>query len=381
MADDGARVQLLALTGICAERTILWEIEEVTDANCYWKRVLNGRTFLTVSWKGRPLLYAVVVLLAFSVSSAFAERCLTANEIDDTTRAALTDAAVRYFGLIAKGDAVSLRQSATPSLAAAFSAVETKVKESQPALAGAKATARPPSVLIAEGAAAMPRAEFFCGVFGSKGQTRDSAVFTLNNLPPGKYGVVILDAPTSKGPFTVSLILQQQGSDWKLGGLYIKGAQSAGHDSDWFATRAREFQTKGQKHNAWIYNLQAISLVSPLPFMSTAVTDKLYDDSQKSQPPDFPADGKTADIAAGTATYKLTAIFPEVVGNDLDLIVRYQASDISNTNQAYQNNVAVMKVLLTKYPELRDAFAAVVGRAVDPSGRDYGTMLAMKDIK
>jgi hypothetical protein len=40
-----------------------------------------------------------------------------------------------------------------------------------------------------------------------------------------------------------------------------------------------------------------------------------------------------------------------------------------------------MKALLTKYPELRDAFAAVVARGVDPSGRDYGTMSAMKDIK
>ena len=74
-------------------------------------------------------------------------------------------------------------------------------------------------------------------------------------------------------------------------------------------------------------------------------------------------------------------MFPEVVGNDLDLIVKYQAADISNTNQAYQSNVAVIKALVTKYPEVRDAFAGVVARAVDPSGRDYGTLLAMKDIK
>lgn len=115
--------------------------------------------------------------------------------------------------------------------------------------------------------------------------------------------------------------------------------------------------------------------------MSTAATDKLYDDSQKLQPPDFPADGKTTDLSAGTATYKLIALFPEFVGNDLDLIVRYQVADVSNTNQAYQSNVAVMKALIAKYPELRDAFAGVVARAVDPNGRDYGTMLAMKDIK
>ena len=42
-----------------------------------------------------------------------------------------------------------------------------------------------------------------------------------------------------------SLILQQAGTDWKLGGLYIKAAQVAGHDSDWFLARAREYKAKG----------------------------------------------------------------------------------------------------------------------------------------
>ncbi len=248
-------------------------------------------------------------------------------------------------------------------------------------LAGSKATARPPFLLEAEGTAPIPRAEFFCGVFGKSGQTRESAAFSINGLAPGKYGVVILDVASSKGAYMVSLILQQLGSDWKLGGLYIKAAQLGGHDSDWFIARAQQYQAKGQVHSAWLYYVVARSLISPLSFMSTAATDKLYDDSAKLQPADFPADGKTADLSAGAATYKLTALFPEVVGNDLDLIVRYQAADVSNTNVTYQSNVAVMKALLAKYPELREAFASVVARAVDPSGHDYGTMLAMKDIK
>jgi hypothetical protein len=337
----------------------------------------------------RLLLSAALALLAFSVSSAQAESCLTSSDMDAATRGALTSAALRYFDWVAKGDAASLRQSAIPSLAGDFSGVESTVKDNQPALAGSKAAARPSFLLDAEGTAAIARAEFYCGIFGRNGQTRDSAVFSLNNLSPGKYGVVILDVASAKGAYMVSLILQQQNSEWKLGGLYIKAAQSAGHDSDWFATRARDFQTKGQMHNAWLYNLEAISLGSPVPFMSTAATDKLYDESQKLQPADFPSAGKTADLSvattagttAGTATYKLTALFPEIVGNDLDLIVKYQAADVSNTTQAYQNNVAVMKALVGKYPELRDAFAAVVARAVDPSGRDYGTLMAMKEIK
>ena len=126
---------------------------------------------------------------------------------------------------------------------------------------------------------------------------------------------------------------------------------------------------------------EARGLISPLPFMSTLATDKLYDESQSAQPADVPSNGKTVDLAAGSVTYKLTAIFPEVVGSELDLIVKFQTPSISDTNLAYQNNIAVIKALVAKYPEVRDVFAGVVARAVDPGGRDYGTLLAMKDVK
>jgi hypothetical protein len=330
---------------------------------------------------GNLLCCAALIVLAISGTSLPAETCLTAKDMGDASSTALTTAALRYFDLIAKGDTASLRQSAIPSLAGDFGSIEVAVKDDQSALAGIKATARPPFLLEAQGLAPIEHAEFFCGVFGSKGQTAESAAFALNNLPPGKYGVIILDASSAKGGFTISLILQQVSADWKLGYLYIKAAQSGGHDSDWYAARAREFQSKAQTHNAWLYFVEARNLVSPMPLMSTLATDRLYDEAEKLEPLDFPNAGKTTDLTAGTTAYKLTAIFPEVVGEDLDLIVKYQAADVSNTTLTYQSNVAVMKAVIAKYPELRGAFAAVVARAVDSSGHDYGTLLAMRDIK
>ncbi len=374
-------MQLIALPKAYVERTISqWEGKEVLDAGWFRKLSLSGMNIF-ITRRGRMVLGCLALVFVGAAVNGAAENCVTANDMEPATRSTLASTAQRYFDLIAKGDAASLRQNAIPSLASDFSAIEGTIKDNQAALAGSKATARPPFLLEADGTTAIARAEFYCGVFGRNGQTGDSAAFYLNNLPPGKYAVVILDVPSSKGAYTVSLILQQQASDWKLGGLYIKAAQTGGHDGDWFVTHARAFQSKGQVHNAWLYYLEARSLVSPLPFMSTAATDKLYDESQKAQPADFPADGKTTDLPAGTNTYKLTALFPEVVGNDLDLIVKYQVADVSNTTQVYQSNVAVMKALLAKYPEVRDAFAAIVARALDPGGHDYGTMLAMKEIK
>jgi len=324
---------------------------------------------------------AVLAIIAGSSLNSWAQSCQTSGELDDATRSAITTAAQRYFDMAAKGDAASLKQNAIASLASDFSGIEGAVKADQPDLAGGQATVKSLFLLDGDGPAPNPHAEFYCGVFGKNGQTSNSAAFYLDNLPPGKYSVVILDATSSKARTNFCLILQQAGTDWKLAGLYVKASQIAGHDSDWYLARAHEYRTKGQPHNAYLFCLQARGLIAPLPFMSTLATDKLFDDCQNLETPDLPASGKTADLVAGTTTYKLSAVFPQMIGNDYNLVVRYQAADVSNTTVAYQANVAVIKAIVAKFPEVREPFTAVVARAVDANGHDYGTLLAMKDIK
>ncbi len=325
--------------------------------------------------------WIALLLLVLASGDARAQSCQTASEIDAANKTAIQSAAQRYYDMTVKGDTVSLRQNSIPSLASDFGGIEGTIKDNQANLAGAQSTIKSFFLLDASGAAPIPNAEFYCGVFGKSGQTANSAAFYLNNLPPAKYAVVLMDAASTAGRTMFSEILQQMGTDWKLGGLYIKAGQVAGHDSNWYVARAREYKAKGQVHNAWFYYEEARSLISPLPFMSTLATDNLYDESQNLQPTDIPAGGKTTDLAAGALTYKVTAVFPQAVDKDLDLIVRYQSANVANTNQAYQDNIAVMKAVLQKWPELREAFAGVVARAVDATGRDYGTLLAMKDIR
>lgn len=325
-----------------------------------------------------------VVMLASMLAwtkPARAQSCSSDGDLDEATRSALVNTAKRYFDMAVRGEAAALRQDAIASLAADFSGIESAVKDNQANFSGTQAAARSPYLLRVEGNAALERAEFLCGVFGAQGQTANSAVFVIPNLPPGNYAVDTLDVSTPKGPYTVSFVLQQQGSDWKLGGLYVKASQIAGHDGKWFADRAREFKSKGQLHNAWLYLLEARDLFVPVPFMSTMLTDKLYDEMQSVRPADLPGSGTHVDLSAGAKTHKLTAIFPETVGSDLGLVVKYQSADVSNTGLAFQDNIAVIKALVAKYPEYRDAFSGVVARAVEPSGRDYGTLLPMKEIK
>ena len=323
------------------------------------------------------LLFGILVCWVRGVP---AQNCQSGSGMETSTQAALENTAKHYFDMAARGDTAALQQNSIPSVAGNFGGIESAVKDNQTEFTGAHATPRAPFLLEVEGNAS-GRIEFLCGVFGPKGQTNSSAVFVLNSLPPGKYGLVILDVKGNKDPRTLTLILQQMGTEWKLAGFYARSTQVGGHDGAWFIQKARDFKAKGKQHDAWLYYREAITLSTPVDFMSTLATDNLYEEAQSAQPSDLPAGGNTADLAAGGKTYKLTEIFPLAVGNDLDVVVKYQAADVSNSGQTFQENTAVMKALLTRFPELREAFAGIVARAVEPSGRDYGSMLPMDKIK
>src|SRR5580700_1234458 len=215
------------------------------------------KTFTTNPLKLRLSTSLFLIGVILGAALAHAQTCFTASDMDEPTRTALVSTAKRYFDMAARGDSAGLRQNSIPSVASDFSGIETVIKDNQADFSGAQATPRPPFLLKAEGTAALPHAEFLCGVFGKVGQTADSAVFEIPNLPPGSYGIVTIDVPTAKQTYAVTFVLQQEGKDWKVGGFYVKEMKIAGHDGIWFADRARAFKAKSENHNAWPYYLEA----------------------------------------------------------------------------------------------------------------------------
>ena len=202
----------------------------------------------TLRFKTLFLWTAAVALMFCLLAPLHGQTCLTAADMDAATRDALISTAQRFFDMAARGDSASLQQNTIASLASNFSGIETAVKDNQSTLSGTKATTRPPFLLKIEGGVPVERAEFLCGVFGANGQTADSSVFVIPNLPQGNYAITILDVSTGKGPYTVSFVLQQEASAWKLGGYYVKAAQIKGHDGQWFADPGARVQ--GQRPDA-----------------------------------------------------------------------------------------------------------------------------------
>jgi len=341
-----------------------------------------------------PWKVSLATICMVSASMLPAQTCQIAAEVDPARLDKIHAAAQRYADLAQQGDLSALQAASTPGAAGEFSPV---TKETFSRLPGGGKSAMLAAFLLDASAsdAPLPHAEFLCGSFSRNGQTANSAIFTLTNLHPAEYAVIEFGIDPTKPadqPVNLSLVLQNLAlttngaektpptDDWKLAAAYVNPSRMAGHDSDWFAASAKQFEEKKQLHNAWLYLQTARALASPLPFMSNARTDALYDEGHKIQPSDFPVDGKPVDFQAGTASQTLIGIGVQDTGGDLTLVVRYRAASVADTVHTRAQSMDLIRALLHKLPELRSAFGAVVARAVTPAGADFGTRVEMESI-
>jgi hypothetical protein len=335
-----------------------------------------------MSKKRWSLVVVALTLVLLAAPRLSAQSCDTGSQMDPAAKAAIEGAVSRFAKMAASGAAASLQQDSIPS----FTNVAAIVSDNKAAFG--QATTRSSFLLDNTTGGSSGRAEFYCGIYNSP----DRVGFVFPSLPAGKFAVVIQDVRGAT-PYTVAWVLEQVGGQWRLAGLFPRPAQIGGHDAAWFLSQARADKQKGQIRNAWLYYQLADQLMRPFPAMTTPQLDKLFDEQQQAAPSDLPVNGPvslaasvcppgTASRAAcSTQTFQLTSIEPIPVGESLDVLVRYQVPDVSDSAKAFQNNTAVINALVNKFPELRQAFAGVVARAVDPQGRDYGTLLAMKDVK
>ena len=327
----------------------------------------------------RSTMAALALILILTVwLPAVAEDCKSGTDLDSATRTALDNTAQKYYQMAAGGNSAALQQASIPAVASDFSGIQAVINERK-ADFGTSATVRNTYELDAPGTAPLERAEFFCGIFNSP----QRVTFEIPNLPPGKYGLVVMDAHGGKEPMWVSFVLQLFSSgDWKLAGFFARPSSLNGHDGMWYLNQARSYKAKGEAHAAWLYYQTAWDMISPVPFMSTAGLDRVNEEAQNATPADVPSPNQPLRLTSATGkTYNITQLFAVPVQDGLGLVVKFQVPDISNAAQTYQDNITVMKDLLAKYPELREGFTSIVARAVAPSGQDYGTLLAMKDVK
>jgi hypothetical protein len=320
------------------------------------------------------LLSTLVMLLA--PLRTFAVSCTTQAQMSDGQRNSLIQVARTLASAVQSGNTAAVQAMTIPKVKADFSGIASTIEQTAPMLAGATLTID--ALYDLDASDLKESAEdtsFFCGAANSPVHVS----VNIPQLPKGKYALTLVHATGVQKPHQMAFLLQQNG-DWQLAGFFIKPLLIAGHDSVWYWTKARAFEQKNQKWNAYFYYTTAAYLGAPADFITSANLDKLNQEAAASRPDGLPG-AQPMVVTAGGQSYSVNDVHTDGSLGGLDLVLRYTATDTSDPVAARARNVELMKAMLTAHPELREGFHGLWVFAEAPNQRPYGNELAMSEIR
>jgi hypothetical protein len=327
-----------------------------------------------------------VMLLA---TGALAETCVTQSQMSPLERDSIANAAQALATKVQSNDLMGLQMATIPEFVANFSGIENAASAAAPKLTGDTAQIEQVYVLDATGNKINPdgsaaNAEFVCIL--NKGSAE--ADFSINALPPGRYGFAMVQF-VGPSPWLLSMLLRQDGNGtpWKLAGLFPKGTTAAGHDGLWYWSQGRAMSASKQIWTAYIYYQQAQRLLQPAGFVSSTHLENLRVEASGAAPKEF-GNGISAEapyVVKGQdgKEYRFASISPDdsLHKDKLDIAVHMMSdSEGSDTFAVHKRNLDAMSAMLAQHPELRQSFHGMWVFSETPGQVPIANEAAMSDI-
>ena len=304
------------------------------------------------------LVPAVALALSATAQAASGNSCTTQAQMTAQERSALMGTARMLVGDVQSGSIQALRDSTLASVAANFSGIANSATALEPKIKTAWITVDA-LYTFDNGSAGNSGAQFFCTPTGST----MTVVLNFSNLPAGKYALAIAHATGVPEPQQISLILADDGGQWKLAGFFSKPLLLNQHDGIWYWQQARQYARQKMDWPAWFYYQIAEYLVEPANFISSPNLEKLLHEADQAKPQNLPGPLPQM-VQANGQTFEVMRVDTSNRLGPLDFVVYYtpddaQAAALADPAKARQQVVDLMAAILQQHPGLRQAFHGV----------------------
>lgn len=319
--------------------------------------------------------------------------CTSQSELTEPDRTGLA-AAARHFGtLVQAGNASAVKAETIPLVASQFGGIASEITTVAPLMSNAVLTVVNVYGLDASDLATpQDQTQFFCG-----GANSPEVVFSIPQIPPGRYAIAMLHATGVAAPQQISFVLARSAQPtasgagpgspavnaalgpWMLAGLYVRPLSAAGRDGLWFWNHARAYAQTKQNWNAYFYFQTAATLLVPVDFVSSPNLDKLIKEQNAVAPEGLPGE-KPMTLSAAGHTYSITGLHTDGTLGALDLVIAYQATDNSDPVATRTRNVELMQAMLSQHPELREGFHGLWVYSNAANQRSFANELPMAQI-
>lgn len=322
--------------------------------------------------------FAALLALLATASQAHAVSCVTQSQMTVSERAEYIRAMRALEAPIQAGNVNAVKAMTIAPVAAQFDGIAQSIQSLSPLVQQASFTVSSMYLLKADDLKQGEEvSEFFCSV----PQSSLLVTVTIPQLPPGIYLLALLHATGVEHPQQVSMILQKDGDTWKLAGFFARPLSLGNKEGVWYWMQAREYAKKHQSWNAWFYYQTAAFLLNPVDFLSSPNLEKLHREADEVRPEALPSPSQPLKVTVNGQPLEITHLRTDDFNGNLDLVVSYQAKDISDPVATRTQIVALMKALLTEHPELRQAFHGLWVYATVENRPPYAIELPMEQIQ
>jgi|SRR5580658_5613964 hypothetical protein len=322
--------------------------------------------------KRLPWLAAVVLLAPLR---GLAASCTSQAELGSLDRDALTSIAGKMANAVSAQDYSTLQAELLPEEANQWPGIHDAVEQAVPLIKGGQFQLRNVYLLDASNQTAPVDTQFFC----SNASGSLTVSITMAALPPGRYAVILADAPGSPQAAQLGLILawDPTATAWKLAGVSIRPGSFDGHDGVWYWTRGRAL-AKPDPWSAWFNYEAARYLLLPVDFLSSPNLDKLHQEQGLIAP--SPQSALPLSLAQGDRTWKVEAVGFDPSLHEADLEVVYQSTGVTDPAALRTEATAVMSTFLKAEPGLRANFHGLWAYAEKDGKRTAVIELPMSQI-
>jgi hypothetical protein len=267
-----------------------------------------------------------------------------------TDRDALAAVGQRLATAVINQDESVLQSALLPTVAKDWDGIREAIEQGAPAVKGGQVQVRNLYLMDATTQTAPEDTQFFCS--NANGST--TVTISMRALPPGRYAVVLADAPGAQLAGQMAFILGWDANTWKLGGAFVRPGMLDGHDGVWYWEHARQMAQADSPWGAYFSYEAARYLLLPVDFISSPNLEKLS--QEQSQIKNSPAEALPYSVSAGDRTWKIAAMRFDPSLRQSDLGATYESAGVSDPAAQRTEATAVLSALLKAQPTLRQTF-------------------------
>jgi len=299
------------------------------------------------------LRWTILMALALLLTpwAGWAASCTSEPQLGSLDRDALSAIVTKLANAVTAQDESTLQAALLPQEAAQWDGIRATVEQAAPLLKGGQFQLRDLYVLDASEQTAPMDTQFFC----SNASGSLTVTVNMNDLPPGRYAVVLADAAGAPLAGQIGLILAWDGAAvaWKLAGLTIRPGVFEGHDGVWYWVRGRSL-AKADPWSAWYSYDAARYLLLPVDFLSSPNLEKLRQEQALIMP--SPQNAFPLSLPDGDRTWKIEAVGFDPTLREADLGVVYQSTGVTDPAALRTEATAVLSAFLKTQPGIRANF-------------------------